>query len=220
MGTGKSTAGRLVAARLGLAFVDTDAVIEARAGRTIADIFAQEGEPAFRALEAAVCQEVAAGREQSRRRRAARPGTYSTRWPRQPASEPDCDLTRFCRVGRSSAAVAGSAPAQPACWRTAPPTTRVPHQIAPPTWPRDVAEIIRLCGRSFAAAPRRYPVIVAPARGGALPRSSRRGFTRARVTNTTLALYGGRWPPAARRHLITVPDGGRHKTPTRCADLR
>ncbi len=64
MGTGKSTAGRLVAARLGLAFVDTDAVIEARAGRTIADIFAQEGEPAFRALEAAVCQEVAAGREQ------------------------------------------------------------------------------------------------------------------------------------------------------------
>ena len=56
MGTGKSTAGRLVAARLGLAFVDTDAVIEARAGRTIADIFAQEGEPAFRALEAAICQ--------------------------------------------------------------------------------------------------------------------------------------------------------------------
>ena len=64
MGTGKTTAGRLAAERLGLAFVDTDAVIEARAGRTIADIFAQDGEPAFRALEAAVCLDVAAGRGQ------------------------------------------------------------------------------------------------------------------------------------------------------------
>ena len=64
MGTGKSTVGRLVAERLGWRFVDTDAVIEARAGRTIADIFAQDGEPAFRALEAAVCREAAAGRDQ------------------------------------------------------------------------------------------------------------------------------------------------------------
>jgi shikimate kinase len=61
MGTGKSTVGRIVAERLGLAFVDTDAEIERRAGRTIAQIFAQDGEAAFRRLEAQVCQEVAAG---------------------------------------------------------------------------------------------------------------------------------------------------------------
>ncbi len=60
MGTGKSVIGRMVADRLGLSFVDTDAVIEARAGRTVARIFAEEGEAAFRAHEAAICQEAAA----------------------------------------------------------------------------------------------------------------------------------------------------------------
>jgi shikimate kinase len=64
MGTGKSTVGRIVAARLGLAFVDTDAEIERRAGQPIAQIFAQDGEAVFRRLEAQVCQEVAAGRDQ------------------------------------------------------------------------------------------------------------------------------------------------------------
>jgi len=64
MGTGKSTVGRLIAGQLGLAFVDTDAEIERRAGRTIAAIFAQDGEAAFRRLEAEICQEIAAGRDQ------------------------------------------------------------------------------------------------------------------------------------------------------------
>ncbi|MBN1201604.1 MAG: shikimate kinase [Anaerolineae bacterium] len=64
MGTGKSTVGRLVADRLGLAFVDTDAIIEARDGRTIADIFAQDGEAAFRQLEADVCLQTASQRGQ------------------------------------------------------------------------------------------------------------------------------------------------------------
>ncbi|MEB2287216.1 MAG: shikimate kinase [Anaerolineae bacterium] len=64
MGTGKSTVGRLVAGRLGLAFVDTDAAIERRAGRSIAQIFAQDGETAFRRIEAEVCREIAAGRDQ------------------------------------------------------------------------------------------------------------------------------------------------------------
>ncbi len=58
MGTGKSTVGQLVAARLDFEFVDTDAVIEARTGKTIAEIFASDGEPTFRALEAAVCAEL------------------------------------------------------------------------------------------------------------------------------------------------------------------
>lgn len=50
MGTGKSTIGRLVAARLGYAWVDTDEVIAHRHG-PIAEIFAGDGEQAFRSLE-------------------------------------------------------------------------------------------------------------------------------------------------------------------------
>lgn len=60
MGTGKSTVGREIAARTGRPFVDLDDVIVERAGKAIPDIFAQDGEPAFRALEAAVCAEMAA----------------------------------------------------------------------------------------------------------------------------------------------------------------
>ena len=53
MGTGKSTVGRQVAHRLGFRLFDSDQEIEQQQGRTIAEIFAQEGEPAFRALERA-----------------------------------------------------------------------------------------------------------------------------------------------------------------------
>jgi shikimate kinase len=58
MGTGKTTVGRLVAEQLGFEFLDTDELIQSRAGRTIADIFAKDGEPAFRALEKQVVQEL------------------------------------------------------------------------------------------------------------------------------------------------------------------
>lgn len=50
-GSGKSTIGALLAERLGLTFVDVDAAIEARDGRLIREIFAEDGEPTFRALE-------------------------------------------------------------------------------------------------------------------------------------------------------------------------
>ena len=59
-GSGKSTVGPLVAERLGLPFADVDAVIEARAGRPITDIFVEDGEPAFRALEEQVTAELLA----------------------------------------------------------------------------------------------------------------------------------------------------------------
>lgn len=51
MGVGKSTVGALLAERLRRAYRDTDDVIVAAEGRSVADIFAEEGEEHFRALE-------------------------------------------------------------------------------------------------------------------------------------------------------------------------
>jgi shikimate kinase/3-dehydroquinate synthase len=60
MGTGKTAVGREVARRLGRQFVDMDAEIEARAGKPIPRIFAEDGEAAFRRMEAALCEELSA----------------------------------------------------------------------------------------------------------------------------------------------------------------
>jgi shikimate kinase len=51
MGAGKTTVGTLLAEKLGLEFADSDLVLEQRAGRPIRQIFADEGEAAFRVLE-------------------------------------------------------------------------------------------------------------------------------------------------------------------------
>ncbi|MFD7167348.1 shikimate kinase [Streptomyces violascens] len=53
MGSGKSTVGALLAERLGVPYRDTDADIVAAEGRTVSDIFVEDGEPHFRALERA-----------------------------------------------------------------------------------------------------------------------------------------------------------------------
>ncbi|MBC8095439.1 MAG: shikimate kinase [Akkermansiaceae bacterium] len=58
MGTGKSSVGQLVAAALHFTFLDTDQLIESRVGKTIPEIFTQDGEPAFRQLEAQVVLEL------------------------------------------------------------------------------------------------------------------------------------------------------------------
>ena len=63
MGVGKSTVGRLLAERLGTGFRDTDDDIVAQQGRTIADIFVQDGEAAFRALEKRAVREALTGRD-------------------------------------------------------------------------------------------------------------------------------------------------------------
>lgn len=53
MGTGKTSVGRALAARLGRPFVDTDALVEEGSGQTVAEIFAATGEASFRAAESA-----------------------------------------------------------------------------------------------------------------------------------------------------------------------
>ncbi|HAB19582.1 MAG TPA: shikimate kinase [Verrucomicrobiota bacterium] len=62
MGVGKSTVGALVASLLHFDLVDTDKVIEERAGRRVAEIFATEGEAAFRLAESALVRELESSR--------------------------------------------------------------------------------------------------------------------------------------------------------------
>jgi shikimate kinase len=59
MGTGKTAVGKALAARLGKEFVETDALIEAKAGLAIPEIFRRHGEIAFRELEIEVVKEIA-----------------------------------------------------------------------------------------------------------------------------------------------------------------
>lgn len=63
MGTGKSSVGRLCAAALHYDAVDTDHLIEQRAGRSITEIFAQDGEAKFRELEQQLVAEMAGWRK-------------------------------------------------------------------------------------------------------------------------------------------------------------
>ena len=61
MGTGKTRIGKLCAKELGFAFRDSDNLIERRIGRRVADIFREEGETAFRAIEREMILELAQG---------------------------------------------------------------------------------------------------------------------------------------------------------------
>jgi shikimate kinase len=58
-GSGKTTVGQAVAERLGRSFIDLDLEIERREGRTVADLFAEKGEPYFRARERELTEELA-----------------------------------------------------------------------------------------------------------------------------------------------------------------
>jgi shikimate kinase len=59
MGAGKTTVGRILADRLGWSFLDLDQQIESKNGRTVAEIFAQDGEKEFRRLERQLTAELA-----------------------------------------------------------------------------------------------------------------------------------------------------------------
>ena len=54
MGSGKTTIGKLIATRLNLAFRDTDQVIEEVSGKSVSEIFLEDGEDSFRAIEKSV----------------------------------------------------------------------------------------------------------------------------------------------------------------------
>ena len=58
MGAGKTTVGRLLAERTGRPFLDSDQAIERDTGRTVAEIFATDGEAAFRSLETQVLRDM------------------------------------------------------------------------------------------------------------------------------------------------------------------
>ena len=79
MGAGKTSIGRRLAARLGLPFVDADSEIEGAAGMTIPEIFAQHGEPYFRAGEARVIARLLGGG------RRCWPPAAAPSWTRRPA---------------------------------------------------------------------------------------------------------------------------------------
>lgn len=57
MGSGKTTIGQLIASKLGIPFRDTDHVIEEKSGKSVSDIFLEDGEDAFRILEKKVLRE-------------------------------------------------------------------------------------------------------------------------------------------------------------------
>ena len=54
MGAGKTTVGREIAAQLGCEFADTDALIEVDQGKTVSEIFVEDGEPHFRLVEESI----------------------------------------------------------------------------------------------------------------------------------------------------------------------
>jgi shikimate kinase len=78
MATGKSSVGPLVARRLGWEFVDLDSVIAARAGKPIAQIFADHGEAHFRRLEREVVAHLTGDRRRCPQCHGPHPGVIST----------------------------------------------------------------------------------------------------------------------------------------------
>ncbi|MGA7873560.1 MAG: shikimate kinase [Candidatus Binatus sp.] len=78
MATGKTSVGPLVARRLGWEFVDVDSVVVARAGKPIAQIFADQGEAHFRKLEREVVAHLSGDRRRCPQCHGPHPGVIST----------------------------------------------------------------------------------------------------------------------------------------------
>jgi shikimate kinase len=63
MGTGKTEVGKILAKKLGFGLLDTDSIIEREQGKTINNIFAKEGEQAFRVMETALLDDLSVERK-------------------------------------------------------------------------------------------------------------------------------------------------------------
>lgn len=231
MGSGKTTVGRLLAERLGWTFVDTDALIEARAGRSIPRLFAEEGEEGFRALEAQVIREVARGDRQV----IATGGGAAV----DPANRLALALagplvlleaspeTLWARVSGSDRPLASDPDAFLARYRARRPAyDRIPFRVSAKGRPERIADRIAW---ALQAEPRRlsvslpdrsYPIAIAPhslARLGPLMRERLAPGRCLLVSNPAIdALYGdlarasleeAGWEP----HTVLVPAGERHK---------
>ncbi|MDD4875679.1 MAG: shikimate kinase [Dehalococcoidales bacterium] len=64
MGTGKTTVGKVLARKLGMNFIELDSLIEQKAGKSIPDIFIQDGEIVFREYEIEVIKEIFSSKNQ------------------------------------------------------------------------------------------------------------------------------------------------------------
>ncbi len=234
MASGKTTVGRELALLLNRRFVDSDDVISERAGMTIPQIFARDGEAGFRALEKQVCRELAAQRGLV----IATGGGMLV------------DAENRATMGASGLVVCLNAPASLIRERLARSANRplagdweslyekrraayaaIPHHVeVAGKQPRAIAEeIIALFAE---AAPRHTIAVTSPTnqyeiiieRGGLASLDAAAYDLTERcavVTNTTLApLYGEalakRLPDAA---LVTMPDGEAHKTLETVASL-
>lgn len=58
MGSGKTEVGKMLAQRLGYTFIDTDKLVEEQEGKSISDIFREDGEPYFRDIEALILKDL------------------------------------------------------------------------------------------------------------------------------------------------------------------
>ena len=223
MGAGKSTAAREAAAALGVRAVDTDALLEAELGAPIEDVFARDGEAAFRAprrSSSATLLETRRRRRHRPRRRGAglRARARGARAPRRRR----CSTSTSTRRGSGRAAQRPPAGPRPRRvrralrWRAARSTRRPPTPCCPRPAPGAVERALGALLRD----PRRAT--------GCCGRRARRATTRSGSAAGARAVAGGR--AARRRHrrdrrrparrgacrdaagLVEIPAGEEHKT--------
>lgn len=231
MGTGKTTVARRLAAALGRPLVDTDELIVAREGRPIAQIFAQDGEAAFRVIEAQIVAELAG---QSGLVIATGGGMLVS----------DINRAQFMRsavvvcldaLPETIAARLGHSSARPLArqWQSLyearrPAYAALPYHVRTDgLTPDQAAEAVLTLLRGVLPVESpdgRYDIVIRPGLLRALasesPHFGLNGPT-ALITNPTVARLHGDAVASALSHapLLTMPDGEAHKTLATVADL-
>ena len=203
MGAGKSRAAREAGAALGVAADDADALLEAKLGEPIAEVFARDGEAAFRAAE----EELAGALLETRRRRRHRPRRRGASAPsacarRSTATSSSCSTSTSTPRGsaRTAAAArwrASAAPSRPSTARASRSTRRAADAVLPATGAGVVARALdalraipegqRLLWATSASGD--YPVWVGPLERAPWPVAGRRVVV---SDETVAALHAGR----------------------------